>query len=120
MGTSPTYHNIITTTIDTQIPRNQEKTINWKTGTKEQWKHFNHTLRDQWEKEHQSNKNMNTLQESIHVTGCMENSIGSTIVNNNIQIKICNPQIKAAKEQRKQDKYKFTQACKTMIQTNIS
>ena len=41
----------------------------------------------------------------------LEKSIGSKIVNNNRKIKICNPQIKAAKEQRKQDKYKFTQAC---------
>ena len=109
MGTNPTDHNVITITIDTKIQRNQEKTRKWKTGTKEQWKNFNRMIRDQWEKEHQSNKNINTLQESI--TEFMEKSIGSKIVNNNRKIKICNPQIKAAKEQRKQHKYKFTQAC---------
>ena len=78
MGTNPTDHNVITTTIDTKIQRNQEKTRKWKTGTKEQWKNFNHMLRDQWEKEHQSKKNINTLQEST--TECMEKSIGSKIV----------------------------------------
>ena len=70
MGINPTDHNVITTTIDTKIQRNQEKTRNWKTCTKEQWKNFKHMLRDQWEKEHQSNKDINTLQESI--TECME------------------------------------------------
>ena len=61
IGTSPTYHNVITATIETKIQRNQEKTRKWKTGTKEQWKNFNHMLRDHWEKEQQSNKNINTL-----------------------------------------------------------
>ena len=42
----------------------------------------------------------------------MENSIGSNIVNYTEKMKICNHQIKAAQEQGKQDKYKFTQACK--------
>ena len=88
MGTNPTDHNVITITIDTNIHRNQEKTRKWKTGTKEQWKNSNRMLRDQWEKEHQSNKNINTLQLQESITECMEKSIGSKIVNNNRKIKI--------------------------------
>ena len=42
----------------------------------------------------------------------MENSIGSKITSNNKKVKISNPQIKIAKQQRKKDKCNFTQACK--------
>ena len=101
---------MITATIDTKMQTNQEKTRKWKTGTKEQWKSFNQMLKDQWEKEHQPNKNINTLQKNI--TKCMENSIGSKITSNNKKVKISNPQIKIAKQQRKKDKCNFTQACK--------
>ena len=107
-GLNPTDHNVITATIDTKMQTNQEKTRKWKTGTKEQWKIFNQMLKDQWEKEHQPNKNINTLQKNI--TTCMENSIVSKITSNNKKVKISNPKIKIAKQQRK----------KRQIQTHAS
>jgi len=110
-GTNPTDHNVITATIDTAIQKQQQKSRRWKTGSPEQWKQFNTMIKEKCEQTRAEDKNIETLQRNINE--CLEATIGSTVVRCNNKIKITNPQIKAAKEERKRRKRDFNQACKS-------
>ena len=109
-GINQTDHNVITATINTELEKATKKNERWKKGKPEDWVKFNQEIHEKWRNTHTDKRNYTTLQNLI--TRSLKTTIGSTVISTNKREKITNPQIKEAKEKRREYKRQFEQACK--------
>ena len=109
-GIKQTDHNVITATINTELEKTTKQTERWKKGKPEDWVKFNQEIHEKWRNTHTDKRNYTTLQNLI--TRSLKTTIGSTVISTNKREKITNPQIKEAKEKRREYKKQFEQACK--------
>jgi hypothetical protein len=99
-GENITDHNIITATINLETEIKSRNTKQWKQGTSEQWEKYNTEVKKEWIKTSNKKRNTQTLQTIMKKA--MTLHIGTKTCKTNQKTKITNPEIKKAKQAKKE------------------